>query len=522
MPFRSPYPDFTVANVTLPEAIFQDLDPVAATVALIDGPTGRSYTYGQLRDASFRVAAALQQLGFSKGDKLAIIGPNSPEYPIAVYGTQLAGGTVTTLNPLYTESEIEHQLHDAHARFLIASPDLLGKAIPAAKNAHVEKVFTFGGSDSAESFEALMRSTQTHTPVAIDPANDTAAMLYSSGTTGLPKGVELTHRNLVAALTQCEGLFGPGAKRSLLTLPIFHIFGFHAITNFDLSRRGTVVMMPRFDMEQFLETIQRLRIQRICIVPPIVLGLVKSPLVDKYDLSSLELVFSGAAPLDIELAAACEKRLRCRVRQGYGMTETSPPICGHPLDTDMVKHGSVGVLVPNTEAKLFDPATGEEAKNGEPGELWMRGPQVMKGYYNNPASTSDTIMEGGWLRTGDIARQDEDGWLFIVDRAKELIKFKGLQVAPAELEAVLLTHPLIADAAVIGVPDEEAGEIPKAFVVAKGELSAEQVMTYIAERVSPYKKIRKVEFLDAIPKSASGKILRRVLKDRDRAAAAQA
>lgn len=522
MPFRSPYPDFEVANVTLPEAIFADLDGAADTVALVDGPTGRSYTYAQLRDASYRVAAGLQQRGFAKGDKLALIGPNSPEYPIAVYGAQLAGGAVTTLNPLYTETEIEHQLHDAQARFLIASPELLAKAGPAAQKAHIERIFTFGTTEAGESFQTLMQSSQRLSPVEIDPANDTAAMLYSSGTTGLPKGVVLTHRNLVAALTQCEGLFGTGAKRALLVLPIFHIFGFHAITNFDLSRRGTIVMMPRFDMEQFLETIQRLRIQRICIVPPIVLGLVKSPLVDKYDLSSLELIFSGAAPLDVELAAACEKRLKCRVRQGYGMTETAPPICGHPLDTDKVKHGSVGVIVPNTEAMLYDPTTGEEAKPGDPGELWVRGPQVMKGYYNNPDSTRDTLMDGGWLRTGDIAKRDEDGWLFIVDRAKELIKFKGLQVAPAELEAVLLTHPQIADAAVIGIPDEEAGEIPKAFVVIKGDLSAEQVMAYVAERVAPYKKIRRVEFLEAIPKSPSGKILRRILKDRDRTQTAQA
>jgi len=522
MPFRSPYPDFDVANVTLPQAIFTDLDAVADTVALIDGPTGRSYTYAQLRDASHRVAAALQQRGFKKGDTLALISPNTPEYPIAVFGAQLAGGAVTTLNPLYTETEIEHQLHDAHARFLIASPELLPKAGAAARRAHVEEIFTFGSTPDFQSFESLMQSNAPFTPVQCDPANDTAAMLYSSGTTGLPKGVVLTHRNLVAALTQCEGLLGRGPKRALLVLPIFHIFGFHAITNFDLSRRGTIVMMPRFDLEQFLETIQRLRIQRICIVPPIVLGLVKSPLVDKYDLSSLDLIFSGAAPLDVELAAACEKRLKCPVRQGYGMTETAPPICGHPLETDKVKHGSVGVLVPNTEGMLFDATTGAEAADGAPGELWVRGPQVMKGYYNNPDSTRDTLMEGGWLRTGDIAKRDEDGWLFIVDRAKELIKFKGLQVAPAELEAVLLTHPLIADAAVIGIPDEEAGEIPKAFLVSRGEISAEQVMAYVAERVAPYKKIRRVEFLEAIPKSASGKILRRVLKDRDRERAASA
>jgi acyl-CoA synthetase (AMP-forming)/AMP-acid ligase II len=518
MPFRSPHPDIQVPNVPLPELLFANVGSVAPQTAIVDGPSGRGYTYGQLADLTGRAAAALVRRGLRKGDKLAILSPNLPEYAIAVHAVMRAGGTVTTMNPLYTGQEIEHQLHDAEARFLLTVPVFLEKAAAAAARCGIERIFVFGESEGAEPFANLMAEDGPAPEVPIDPAEDVAAMLYSSGTTGLPKGVMLTHRNLVAALMQCDRLLGEGPATSLLFLPMFHIFGFHAVANFELLKRGTIVTMPRFDLEQMLSLIATHRIERVCAVPPIVLALVKSPLVDQYDLSSLKLIFSGAAPLDESLAAACERRLKtCMVRQGYGLTETSPPVCGHPLQGDRVCHGSVGELVANTEAKLVDLATGEEAAPGEPGELWVRGPQVMKGYYRNPGATRSMVADGGWLRTGDIARLDEYGWLYIVDRAKELIKYKGLQIAPAELEAVLLSHPSIADAAVIGIPDDEAGEVPKAFVVRKEDITAEQIQQFVASQVAPYKKIRQIEFLEAIPKSPSGKILRRILRDRERA-----
>lgn len=518
MPFRSPYPDVPIPDVTLSELMFSDLGEAAERMAILDGPSGRGYTYAQLDEYSRRVAAALAKRGLQKGDKLAILSPNLPEYVIAVHGVMRAGGTVTTMNPLYTEQEIEHQLHDSEARFLLTIPLFLEKAAAAARRCGIEKIFVFGEAEGPEPFANLMAEEGVAPEVTLNPAEDVAAMLYSSGTTGLPKGVMLTHRNLVSALLQCGKLFGDGPTTSLLFLPMFHIFGFHAVANFDLLQRGTIVTMPRFDFEQMLALIAQHRVARMCVVPPIVLALVKSPIVEQYDLSSLQLVFSGAAPLDESLAAACERRLtNCMVRQGYGLTETSPSVCGHPLQSDRVAHGSVGALVSNTEAKLMDLTTGEEAAEGEPGELWIRGPQVMKGYYRNDGATRGMLLDGGWLRTGDIARQDEQGWLYIVDRAKELIKYKGLQVAPAELEAVLLTHPSVADAAVIGVPDDEAGEVPKAFVVVKESIPAEQLQEYVAGLVAPYKKIRKIEFLEAIPKSPSGKILRRILRERERA-----
>ena len=257
---------------------------------------------------------------------------------------------------------------------------------------------------------------------------------------------------------------------------------------------------------------------RAWVIPPIVLALAKHPLVDEFDLSSLEFMNSGAAPLSAELEVACGKRLGCRMQQGYGLTETSPAT--HFVTDDLAGQmpGSIGPLVPNTECRILDLATGERPA-GEPGELCIRGPQVMKGYFNNPQATARAIDPDGWLHTGDVARVEEDGSLRIVDRLKEMIKYKGYQIAPAELEALLLTHLAIADAAVIPVPDEQAGQVPKAFIVPSGPITAEEVTRFVAGRVAPYKKLRAVEIVEEIPKSPTGKILRRVLIERERTAA---
>jgi acyl-CoA synthetase (AMP-forming)/AMP-acid ligase II len=277
--------------------------------------------------------------------------------------------------------------------------------------------------------------------------------------------------------------------------------------------------MPRFDLEEFLRLLQDQRITRAYVAPPIVLALAKHPLVDKYDLSELKSIFSGAAPMDASLERACAERLDCEVIQGWGLTETSPVVTTNHNTPGGPRPGSVGVPLPNTEMRVVDPATGADVSRGETGELLVRGPQVMKGYLNAPEATAAMLDPDGWLHTGDLGMVDEQGYVFIVDRVKELIKYKGLQVAPAELEAVLLSHPKVADAAVVRFPDEEAGEVPKAFVVAREPVDPGELMAYVAERVAPHKKIRQVEFVDEIPKAASGKILRRLLMDRDRQAA---
>jgi acyl-CoA synthetase (AMP-forming)/AMP-acid ligase II len=339
---------------------------------------------------------------------------------------------------------------------------------------------------------------------------------YSSGTTGRAKGVILTHRNLVANLLQMRSVnrIAPGG-RLLAVLPFFHIYGMTVLLNQGIDRRATVVTLPRFDLERFLQAITDHRVQRVYVVPPIALALAKHPDVDAHDLSSLESICSGAAPLDAELSNAVARRLGCRVVQGYGMTEMSP-VSHHVPDGVDVDRASVGYLLPNMEARIVD-AVGDEVSPGQSGELWCRGPNVMAGYLNDADATAATIDADGWLRTGDLAKVDDGGLFTILDRLKELIKYKGYQVPPAELEALLLTHERIADAAVVGVRDAEGEEVPKAYVVGRpgADLTADEVMAFVAERVAPYKKVRMVEFLDAIPRSASGKILRKDLRARE-------
>jgi acyl-CoA synthetase (AMP-forming)/AMP-acid ligase II len=516
----SPHPDVAVPDLPLHEFVLAGAMSRADKPALVDGPSGRTLTYGQLAGGVGRVAAGLAARGFGKGDVFAIYSPNLPEYALAFYGVSAAGGISTTVNPLYTAGELASQLDDAGARFLLTVPPFLDKALQAAAASGVEEVFVLGEGEGGTPFASLLAAGGAAPDVDIDPASDLVALPYSSGTTGLPKGVMLTHRNLVANLCQCGPVLaaGPG-ERLIAVLPFFHIYGLVVLMGLGLWRGATLVTMPRFDLEGFLGTLQDHRITRAYVAPPIVLALARHPLVDKYDLSSLDSILSGAAPLDAALEQACGRRLDAVIGQGWGLTETSPVVTttfGAPAGP---RPGSVGVLIPNTEARVVDPATGAGVSRGEVGELLVRGPQVMRGYLNAPEATADMLDPDGWLHTGDLGRVDQDGYVFIVDRVKELIKYRGLQVAPAELEAVLLAHPEIADAAVVRYPDEEAGEVPKAFVVARTPLDAEEVIAFVAERVAPHKKVRKVEFVDEIPKALSGKILRRVLMERDLEAA---
>jgi acyl-CoA synthetase (AMP-forming)/AMP-acid ligase II len=363
--------------------------------------------------------------------------------------------------------------------------------------------------------------------VAPEP-DDVALLMYTSGTTGLPKGVMLTHYNIVANLCQCEGTrdfdgFKEG-DRVLAVLPFFHIYGMVVIMKLGLCQGATIVSMPRFDFQEFLGVMQKYRITIAPLVPPIVLGMVKHPAVSQFDLSSIRLVFSGAAPLGEDIARALSEKLGCPVVQGYGMTEASPVTHLSPTKPPF-KPGSVGRVVPNTEVKLVAIDGDAEVAPGDEGELWIRGPQIMQGYLNHPEETAACLDREGWYHTGDVGHVDAEGWFYIVDRTKELIKYKGLQVAPAELEALLLTHPAVLDCAVIRRADEDAGEVPKAFVVLKPDdaskaTTADALMGWVAQRVAPHKRIRHMEFIDQIPKSASGKILRRLLVQRENEARA--
>jgi len=514
---RSPLPDVHIPDASVTAYVFERMDAHPDRIAFVDGASGRTYTYTALFDAITRAAGGFRSAGIGTDDVVAVMAPNLPEYAIAFHGTTSAGGTVTSVNPTYGADETAFQLNDAGAQLLVTVGAFCETAVAAAAESGVRRIYVIGevpaGSpDHVAPFAELLAGAPLP-PAAVDP-EQVAALPYSSGTTGLPKGVMLTHRNLVANLAQIEHhLEMDDHEVMMAVLPFFHIYGMQILMNDGLRRGATQITMPRFDLEQYLGLVQEHRATRLFVVPPMVLALAKQPVVDQYDLSSVKSLFSGAAPLGPELAEEAHRRIGAPTAQGYGMTEMSP--VSHACRFGDDKPGSIGILVANAEARVVDPETGEDLPTGADGEIWCRGPMVMKGYLNRPDATADTVDADGWIHTGDIGHVDDDGFWYIVDRLKELIKYKGFQVPPAELEALLITHPAVADCAVIGVPDEEAGEIPKAFIALKpgAECSAAEIQEFVAGHVAHYKQVRIVEFVDAIPKSPSGKILRRMLRD---------
>jgi 4-coumarate--CoA ligase len=524
---RSPLSDVEIPDVSIHDYLFADLDEgTLDAVAIVDGTTGAETTYRQLIGQIGLFAGALAARGIGVGDRIGVLCPNVPVFATVFHGILRAGATATTINSLYTAEEIANQLADAGAEWLVTvSPLLAGaKAAAAQQGIDDDHLIVLDGSAGHPSLRDLLAEGHPAPDVAFDPATHLAVLPYSSGTTGRPKGVMLTHRNLIANVAQCRPVLDvDDSDRVLAVLPFFHIYGMTVLLNFALRQRAGLVTMPKFDLLEFLRIIAEHRTTWVFVAPPIVVALAKHPVVDQYDMSAVKVVFSGAAPLDGALAAAVAARLGCEVVQGYGMTETSPAVNLIPAGRPEIDKSSIGPLVPNTEARLVDPETGADVDVpadgvSAPGELWVRGPQVMVGYLNRPDATAGMIDEDGWLHTGDIATVSADGMFRIVDRLKELIKYKGYQVAPAVLEAVLLEHPRIADAAVIGAPDQDGQEVPRAFVVrqADAELTADEVMSFVASRVAPHEKVRQVEFIDGIPKSASGKILRKDLRARAR------
>jgi acyl-CoA synthetase (AMP-forming)/AMP-acid ligase II len=510
MIWRSKLPDVEIPAQSITEYVLSNASSLSEKAAFLDG-SGRVVTYGALEKQIRAFAGGLRARGVGPGTTWALMAPNLPEYAVIFHGLAYAGACVTTLNPTYGPEEIAHQLKDSGAKALITVGLFLETAKKAAAAAGVSEIFVIGPGDATPFTSLFGEPLTSQVPVPLQ--EHVVVLPYSSGTTGFPKGVMLTHHNLVANLAQCRvHIPVSGDDICYAVLPFFHIYGMQVLMNFALSCGATLVTVPRFDLIQMLELVQTHKVSRLYLVPPIVLALAKHPAVEKYDLSSVKEIFSGAAPLDGELAEAAARRIGCRVAQGYGMTELSP-VC-HAIFSGEYKPSSVGCLLPNTEARLVDPTTNQDTAEGQPGELWIRGPQRMLGYLNNPEATAQTIDAEGWLHTGDIAKIDADGHTFIVDRLKELIKYKGFQVAPAELEAVLLGNPQIADAAVIGIPDQEAGELPMAFVVRaqSSQISEQEVIDFAAQHLSTYKRLHKVEFISAIPKSASGKILRRELR----------
>jgi 4-coumarate--CoA ligase len=504
--FTSPFSDVPTTDLTITQRVFQGLENRPDEVVLTDGPSGRSMTASTFMDQVQRMAGGLAAAGFGAGHTISIMAPNIPEYCVVFHAVAWGGATITTLNPTYTANEVAHQMADAGAELLITIPDFLETAKEGAGDTPVIAIGT-------PEYAALFGDPIT-AQVPVDLDDFTVVLPYSSGTTGLPKGVMLSHRNLVINVDQSivAADFQPGEVTAAF-LPFFHIYGMTVLMNVHLGGGGALVTMPRFDLPLFLQISQDHKAQRMWVVPPVALALAKHPLVDNYDLSALEEVFIAAAPSGPELSDAIAARLGCKALQGYGMTELSP--VSHVVPRTAPKSGAAGVTAPNTSCRIVDIETGQDLPAGAEGELWVKGPQVMQGYLNNAKATAESITEDGWLRTGDIAKIDEDGYMFITDRLKELIKYKGFQVAPAELEATLVAMEGITDAAVVGLPDEEAGELPVAFVVTGDPAPDEAaIKAHIDAQLAHYKQLHQIYFVDEIPKSASGKILRRFLRDR--------
>jgi acyl-CoA synthetase (AMP-forming)/AMP-acid ligase II len=508
-------PAHGIPDLTLPQFVLGAAYRRGSKRALVDAATGHELSYAGLAEAVRETGAGLSARGVRTGDVLALCTPNCIEFAVAWYAATSIGAIVTTVNPLCTGDEISRQLRQTGARWLVATSGLveqkLGAVIPGTA---IVETFVIGEPAAGTTPFGSLR-TAGSAPTEPVSASDVALLPTSSGTTGLPKSVVLTHRNLVANLGQTRLVHQVTEDDVVIAaLPLFHIYGLQITLNLPLLAGATVVILPRFELEAFLRAVQDHAITRAEVVPPVVLGLATADVVGDYDLSTLRLLTSAAAPLGADLARACTRRLGCRVKQAYGMTEVSGGTHIAP-ETGPDRPDSVGPALPGVECRIVDPGTGADLPPGDPGELLVRTAGAMRGYLGNPEATAATIDPDGWVHTGDIVTADEDGWFYVTDRAKELIKYKGYQVAPAELEAVLLTHPAVKDVAVVRRPDVQAGEVPKAFVVLQAPASAQELMEWVAGRVASYKRVRQVEFIDSIPKSPTGKILRRLLVERD-------
>jgi long-chain acyl-CoA synthetase len=484
-------------------------------------------TYREVVSMVNSIANGLLNLGLTKGDRLCLFTLNRPEYTITFIAAASIGVVVSPMNPAYKEREIAYQLENSEARAILIQRELLPllqllmaqKSLPNLKHIIVTGDKVPEGLPEAIPFARLLRESSPKQPPYVEiNGDDLLALPYSSGTTGFPKGTLLTHRNLTTNNLQfTTALRVDISEVALIFLPFYHIYGVMLTGSF-LACGGTQVIMERFDLLQSLELCKKHNVTYYFAVPPIVLALANAP-VDLSGLKTVKYVFTGAAPLPMEPARKLQEKAGIKVVQGYGLTEASPLTHSQPGDPTLFRLDSVGMPVHNTVQKIVDLETGErELPFGEDGEIIIRGPQIMQGYWKAPEETARTLRNG-WLYTGDIGHVDADGYTYIVDRKKEMIKYKGFGIAPAEIEPLLMEHPAVMDSAVIGVPDDEAGELPKGFVVIRPGHSAtpEEILEFANGKLAGYKKVHMIEFIDAIPKVPSGKILRRELKERERA-----
>ncbi|KAL1877094.1 hypothetical protein VTK73DRAFT_8902 [Phialemonium thermophilum] len=541
MPHSSSFPSLNIPDVDLwtflcerKEKPFPDDKEI-----FTEAETDRTYTYSHLRNAAYDFGRGLRELwGWKKGQVLVIYTPNSIDTAVVTLGALWAGGVISPANPLYTVEELTFQLKNSKAKALVTQRPFLDVACQAARNAGIpeNRIILVGNNkgDISGPFRHFSNirgngADRWRPDVEINAKDDLAFVVYSSGTTGLPKGVCLTHRNMVANVVQFSyvdgseyrpygGLDGKGDKL-LGVLPLFHIYGLTCLVLSPVALGWHTILMERFHLEKALQLIQKYKITFSYVPPPIVLAFGKDPAVDNYDLTSLRVLHSGAAPLTKELTEAVWNRLKTPVKQGYGLSETSPITHAQRTEEWAKFMGSVGKLFPNMEAKIVD-ENGNEVAEGKPGELWLKGPNVFKGYLDNPEMTRAAFSLCGFFKTGDVFVRDKWGNYYCVDRLKELIKYKGFPVPPAELEGLLLGHDDVVDVCVIGVEDRaQATEVPRAYVVLKRgvpatESKAAELVEWLAKRVAPHKKLRGgVRFVDQVPKSPSGKILRRIVRD---------
>jgi len=494
---------------------------IPGKVAIIDPPGSRELTFAQVNQDSDILAEIFLQWGVKKGDRISFFMPNGWEYFVAFYAAMKVGAIVSPMNPTYREREVKHQVNDAESRILIVQSHLYAgvegilQELPT-----LEKIIITRGGVTGEgkvfALTDLLGKTSgqpSFSLLLIDAKEDLAALPYSSGTAGLNKGVMISHFNLVCNTLQ--SMHAAEAREDdvfISFLPFNHIYGLTYFLCGAIYLGASQVIMARFDAEECLRLIEKYRVTVLFCVQPALLAFLNLSRADQYDLSSLRVIWVGAAPLAPAISRAVQEKFRVPLARHYGLTEASPTTHANPLAR--IKEGSVGIAVSDCQDRIMDWETGRtKMLVGEPGELAVRGPNIFRGYWKHPEDTKLALRDG-WLYTGDIARMDEDGYVYILDRKKEMIKYRGYQIAPAELEAILMEHPAVQDCAVVGMPDQDSGEIPKAFIVLREGMTAgpAELMAFVADRVAPYKKIRDVAFIPEIPKNFSGKILRRVLK----------
>ncbi|KAL6429826.1 hypothetical protein ACFW04_007596 [Cataglyphis niger] len=529
-----PLNDVSYPEILLHEFVWDNIENYPHHIALECGINGKKYTFAQAKDATNYIGRSLRNIGLKEGDVIALVAPNFPDTILGFFGGLSGGFVVTPINPYYTVDEMSKQLLRVKAQAVITSSSIASTTLAATRACLPPKApfividdKTGSIPDGSIPFDDLITRGKSLPLVSTNTTcNDTAVIPFSSGTTGLPKGVMLTHRNLVSNIAMNQSCFGDAYRPTTSTyqevtpliLPFFHIYGMSAVVLSRLSFGTKIITVPKFVPETFLDVLQKNKATVLFGVPPIVLFLSASPLVKIQHLESLHTIISGAAPLAKTDVDKLFNKFNIdsstlKFRQGYGLTESSAVA----FVEDGYKFSSIGKNVSNCLARLVNIETKQDiATPGETGELWIKGPHIMKGYFNDEASTKATLTEDKWLKTGDVAYFDEDYDFFITDRIKELIKVKGFQVPPAELEALLRTHPDVNDAAVIGIPHAKYGEVPKAFIVVnKGKKPTEDdIKNFVKGKVSDYKQLEGgVMFLNEIPKSTTGKILRSKLKN---------